>query len=243
MNGLGTERGWRGSWRGALLALSVAITSCVVSPQPSPPDPDPEIFGDGIAVNGAGTEDIADHLVFEAAAGTVVPAEGVVIATNLDTVDSPSTVAVRPDGSFSIALPGVAGDVVRFQVDQDGARSEPVDILVDATGQVADVVEDEPACLVLEPTRFVPLDGAGDERTIVVSNECVDTVRFDAPRLRRGLGPFTFSPTGTFEVAPGESGFITVRAVGEADENEDVLFLEVLEPVPTRRAITLTVPE
>ena len=70
----------------------------------------------------------------------------------------------------------------------------------------------------------------------------MSVLRFDNVSKRYDSGHHALTDV-SFEVAPGDSGFITVRAVGEADESEDVLFLEVLEPVPTRRAITLTVPE
>ncbi|MBK8940539.1 MAG: hypothetical protein IPM79_23730 [Polyangiaceae bacterium] len=233
---------WRLLKQGGLL-LSLSLASCVVSPQPSPPGEDPDLDGDGIDIVGAGTEDLNELLTFDAAPGSVDPAKGVVIVTNLERSDAPSRVVVRDDGSFSVALAGFPGDTVRFQVDQDGARSQPVDIAVDATGQVVDVVEDAPACLAIDPARFVALSGAGDAQSIVVRNECEVAVLIDAPRLRRGRGPFTFSPTGALSLEPGEAGFVTVRAVGAADEREDVLFFDVSAPEPARRAITLTVPE
>lgn len=229
------KRGW--------LALPLLVAACVVSPQPSPPADEPDLDGDGIDVIGTGTEDFSELLTFEAAPGSVEPAEGVVIVTNLERSDAPSRVAVRADGSFSVALAGFPGDTVRFQVDQAGARSQPVDIAVDATGQVVDVVEDAPACLTISPARYLPLSGAGDAVSLVIDNGCDVAVELGAPRLRRGRGPFTFSPTGPLTLQPGDSGFVTVRAVGAADELEDVLFLDVLSPEPARRAITLTVPE
>ncbi|NUP11331.1 MAG: hypothetical protein HOW73_35240 [Polyangiaceae bacterium] len=229
-----------------LLAAPLALVACVVSPQPSPPDPD--LSGDGIELLDPGTEELDGFLAFEAAPGSVTPAGGVVIVTNLDGTDAPSTVPVRDDGSFAVALPGFPNNVVRFQVDNDGARSEPIDLAVDATGQNASIVDDEPACLRIDPSRFLPLDGAGDTQTIVLTNDCADTIQIDAPRLRRGRAPISFSPTQPFDIAPGENGFVTVRALGEAEvpganETEDVLFFEIVGPTPARRAVTVTLPD
>lgn len=230
------------AWRRALLCLSFALSACVVSPQPSPPELEP-LLGDGIDLIDGGTEDLSDLMGFEAEPGSVIPATGSVIVTNLDTDDAPSTSVVRDDGSFSIALRAVPGDTIRFQVDQDGARSEPVDIAVDDVGQTSAVSEDAPSCLVIDPARFVALPGSGAARSIVISNDCTEAVRIASPRLRRGRGPFTFSPTQPILIEAGDVAFVTVRVAGTADESEDVLLLDILEPEIARRAITLTVPE
>jgi len=234
-----SAKGWS---RASVLAwLFPLLTSCVVSPQPSPPLP--ELDGDGIDVFGLGTEDFQELLTFEAEPGTVKPAEGFVIVTNLDRDDAPSAVVVRDDGSFSVALPGFPGDTIRFQVKQGDARSEPIDLLVDPSALFSTVAEDAPECLVIDPARFVALDGSGDARSIVIDNQCETSATFAAPQLRRGQGPFTFTPTSSMQIAPGARTIITVRATGTASESEDVLFLELIEPEATRRAITLTVPD
>lgn len=225
------------------LFAAVFAAACVVSPQPSPPATEPDLDGDGIDLIDLGTEDLSQLLTFEAGAGTVDPADGVVIVTNLDTTDSPSVVPVRDDGSFSVALNGIPGNVVRFQVRLDDARSQPVDLQVDPTGQTGTVLADEPACLVIEPARFLSLDDAPSTKSVLLRNQCEERVRIAAPRLRRGEGPFTFSPTATTDIPAGETLIMTVRAIGDAPEIEDVLLLDILEPAPSRRAITLTVPE
>ncbi|MFO0554788.1 MAG: hypothetical protein U0271_40805 [Polyangiaceae bacterium] len=235
----------RNSRLGLVFVTLVALFSagCVVSPQPSPPETDPELDGDGIDV-GVIPETVSEYISFDAAPGTVKPAEGVVIVTDLDTTEVPSTAVVRSDGSFSIALPGLPGHTYRFQVKQGDARSQPVDLVVDDTGTTAVLVEeDAPSCLVLDPGRYAPLDGEGDATTLLLRNDCGVPVRIAAPRLRRGQGPFVFSPTGALEIPASEVGFITVRAGGSGAETEDVLLLDVEEPVATRRAITLTIPE
>lgn len=241
MKGRANNKRRMGWLRAVVLALPL-LTSCVVSPQPSPPVDEPELDGGGIGVIGNAAEDFNQLLTFEAQPGTVVPADGVVVATNLDRTDAPSTVAVRADGSFAVALTGLPGHTVRFQVEQDSARSEPVDLEVDASGQTSTIVAGEPDCLVFEPERWVALDSFGDARSVVIRNDCEASVAFATPHLRRGEGPFTFTPTTSFELAPGASQVVTVRASGNDGEREDVLFLDVVQPVPARHAITLTLP-
>jgi hypothetical protein len=162
--------------------------------------------------------------------------------TNLETDDAPSFVSVQSDGSFSVALAGAPTDVIRFQVKQQ-ARSQPVDVRIDATAQAVALVKDTPSCFVIEPARHAPLDGAGDTLSLVLRNECETNVRVDTPRLRRGQASFSFSPTDSFSIEPGAVSFITVTRTSADGEVEDVLLLDVIEPEPTRRAITLSIPD
>lgn len=231
---------WAGAYGATLLALLTA--SCVVSPQPIPPADEPDLDGDGIGVVDTSAEDVQSFISFEAAAGTVDPAEGDVIVTNLETSDAPSIVSVASDGSFSVSLAGAPTDVVRFQVKQ-AVRSQPVDVRIDATAQAVEVVEDTPSCFVIEPARYAPLGGAGDTLSLVLRNDCETNVRIDTPRLRRGQASFTFSPTDSLDIQPGGVSFITVQRESSDGEVEDVLLLDVIEPEPTRRAITLSIPD
>ena len=68
-------------------------------------------------------------------------------------------------------------------------------------------------------------------------------MRIATPRLRRGQASFTFSPTDSLSIEPGGVSFITVQRESSDGEVEDVLLLDVIEPEPTRRAITLTIPD
>lgn len=219
--------------------LSALAASCVVSPQPSPPD---VIFdGDRLGLTAA-VELVSSAVGFEAQPGTVTPAEGEVLVTNLDTDDAPSTVKVRPDGSFTLAVPGIDGQTFRFQAKNGSARSEPFDVAVSLSGQGLSAAQVNPACLVLEPARWVALEGLGDARSIVLRNQCTGALSTKAPRLRRGLAGFSFSPTPPIQLGPGEQTTLTVRA-GEGPEVEDVMLLDVTAPFPLRRALTLTVPD
>ncbi len=219
--------------------LAALATSCGVSPQPSPPD---VIFdGEGLGLTPA-IELISSVVGFEAAPGTVTPADGEVIVTNLDTTGAPSVVTVRPDGGFTLAVPGIAGQTFRFQAKSGDARSEPFDLSVSLSGQGVSASQSEPPCVVFEPARWVSLDGLGDARSVVLRNQCAAAVSTKAPRLRRGLAGFSFSPTPPITLGPGEQTTLTVRA-GDGNEVEDVVLLDVTTPFPARRALTLTVPD
>lgn len=222
------------------LGLAAALAGCIVSPQPSPPEPELDGFGVGL---GPSPELLTDQITFTADPGTVDPAEGVVVVTNLETDDAPSLATVEPDGSFAIAVRGALGDTFRFQAKVASERSEPVDLRVDAQGLGLTPAEDALPCLVVEPATWIALDGGTDAQSLVVRNDCDVAVSVAAPRLRRGRGPFTFSPTSPLELAPGDATTITVRASGGGSEREDVLFLEIASPTPARRALTLTLPD
>lgn len=221
---------------GLLLAL---VGGCVVSPQPSPPD----IVFDGELVGlSRGVELVAAVAGFEAAPGTVDPATGVVVVTNLDNASAPSFAEVRPDGSFVLAVPGFAGQRFRFQAKDGDARSQPFDLRLSSAGDTALGLPAQPGCLVLTPRSWIRLDGPGDARSIVVGNQCPDAVSIAPPRLRRGLAGFTFSAASAIQLAPGAIATITVHA-SAGSEPEDLLLLDVTAPVPARRAVTLTVPD
>lgn len=219
--------------------LGALAAGCGVSPQPSPPDA--ILDGDRIGLT-PGVELVASVTGFAAEPGTVSPPRGKVLITNLDGSDAPSTTDVQPDGSFTIAVPGVAGQTYRFQVKDGDTRSQPYDLVVSSSGTTATNVELAPTCLVAKPARWAKLDGPGDALSIVLHNQCDTPVAIATPRLRRGLAGFSFSPTKPLDVAPGELATLTVHA-GGAGETEDVLLLDVTAPAASRRAITLTIPD
>lgn len=222
-------------------ACLLALAGCSISPVPSPPAEQPDLDADGLGVLGVESIDMFGFVSFDAQPGTVDPAEGTVVVTNLSNADAPSVVAVRSDGSFSIGLAALPLDVVRFQVVAD-TRSEPVDLTINATATGATIAEPVLECLVFEPGAWVGLELEDDARSITVRNDCDEDVELDAPLLRRGQAGFSFTPTAATTIAAGEVGFITVRSNGSAPEVEDVLFVDVLAPAVERRAITLSVP-
>ncbi|WP_234023691.1 hypothetical protein [Sorangium cellulosum] len=216
--------------------LAVLLGGCVVSPQPSPP----VIVLDGDLIASSPESMILRTTISVVGeAGAVDPPEGVIVATNLDTTDAPVVAEVNADGSFQVEVAATTAHVVRLQAKQEARRSEPVDVvLAGASG----TTPPELTCLAVEPDVWVSLDdGAAAE--VVVRNTCAEEVAFDAPRLRRGSSPFTVSVTAPFVVPAGGAMVVTVRADGDGEEREDVLFLEFTAPVIGRRALTLTIPD
>jgi hypothetical protein len=225
-----------------LLGLTALLLGCTISPVPSPPVDQPDLDEDGLSLNGPeSTVDLEGYVTISAAPGTVDPAEGVVVVTNLDTTDVPSQVAVRDDGSFSIAVVAAALQVLRLQVVAD-TRSEPIDLALNATASSFSVVVPVLDCLQLEPARWVGLESDQDSRSIALRNECEDTVQIDPPTLRRGQAGLSFAATTALEIEPGATAFITVNANGAGAEVEDVLLLDVVSPAVERRAITISIP-
>ncbi|MGK3964615.1 hypothetical protein WMF38_10615 [Sorangium sp. So ce118] len=231
-----------GDRRGAVVALlSVLLGGCVVSPQPSPPVRDPILDGGLVVVNGEPSV-LVTQISLEGMPGAVVPAEGLLVVTNLDTTDAPVLGEVNEDGSFLVTLTAATQEVLRLQVKQSERRSAPVDLLFAGSpaGSTERVLDHLP-CLEIEPRAWVALEGGA--RDIIVRNTCADDVSIEAPRLRREGGPFSVSPAAAFVVPAGESTLVSVRADGGGVEREDVLFLDVTAPEPGRRALTLTLPD
>jgi hypothetical protein len=222
------------------LPLAVLVAACGVSPQPSPPISDPPELDGGLVSIGVSPEGVTDSVSIYGGPGTVDPPEGVVVITNLETDDAPSIAPVQPDGSFEILLNGATSDILRLQVDADAGRSEPVDLRITGVDTGVEPAPIDFDCLVLEPALWLPLDGEGDVRSIVLENGCADAITIAAPRLRRGQAGFTFSPTAPLDLAAGASVTITVRAAAAQAEDEDVLFFEIVSPTAGRRAVTVT---
>jgi hypothetical protein len=219
--------------------LAAVAAGCVVSPQPSPPDL--VLDDDRIGLHPSPAL-VTTVINFEAAPGAVHPAEGVVVVTNLDTTEAPSFAKVQPDGSFAIAVPGQAGQTFRFQAKSGDVRSQPADFVVGTGGEAIDKAVEGPACLALDPARWIALGGISAARSIVIHNQCSDAVSLGAPHLRRGLAGFSFTPTTPVTIAAGGVATLTVKA-GAGAETEDVLLLDVTAPELSHRAITLTVPD
>lgn len=225
----------------AVLGALALVGGCGISPVPSPPEDAPTLDESGLSLLGVESLDQVGIISFAAAPGTVDPAEGNVIITNLSQANAPSVVSVSADGSFAVAVSAFPSHVLRFQVVAD-TRSEPLDLRVDNTGTTLTVVEPVVECLEISPARWLGLDGPTDATSIVIRNLCDVPVDLGPPQFRRGQAGFSFSPTNALSLAPSEVGFITVSANGSAAEFEDVLLIDVLAPEVERRAITVSIP-
>ncbi len=225
----------------AVLGALAVAGGCGISPVPSPPEDAPTLDENGLSLLGVESLDQIGIISFVAAPGTVDPAEGKVVITNLSESDAPSTVPVAADGSFAVAVSALPSQVLRFQV-VAGTRSEPLDLRVDNTGTALTVVEPVVDCFELTPARWLSLDGSDDSTSIVLRNLCDVPVELGAPTLRRGQAALSFSPTSALSLPPSGVAFITVSANGVAAEFEDVLLIDVLSPEVERRAITVSIP-
>ncbi|KYF81461.1 hypothetical protein BE11_36600 [Sorangium cellulosum] len=230
-----------GDRRGAVVALlAVLLGGCVVSPQPSPPVHEPILDGGLVGVPESFVQQ--DQVSLQGKPGAVEPAGGVVLVTNLDSLDAPVLAEVADDGSFTVTLTASEDHVVRIQAKQGERRSAPLDVVlagspISGTHRVLDHLP----CLEID--TWVSFEGGAGARDVAVRNTCAEDVAIEAPRLRRGAAPFSVSPAAAFVVPAGETGLVTVRADGGGVEREDVLFLDVTSPEPGRRALTLTLPD
>ncbi|MDI3284328.1 hypothetical protein [Polyangium sp. 15x6] len=223
-----------------LLAASLALGACIVSPQPTPPE-EPTLLAD--LVSTGGPMDMATTKRFVGEPGAVTPPRGNVVVTNLDTTDAPGVATVAADGSFDITVDGTEMHEFRVEiVGPDGLRSKPLDLVLNAAGSAYEPGPRPLAeCLVLDPAFSLSFDGAGDTRSLVVRNDCPDELSFLAPRLRRGQAAYGFDPTAPFVLAPGGAQTITVDVGSQANEQVDVLFVETTGAVRDRRPMTLFV--
>ncbi|WP_438029207.1 hypothetical protein [Sorangium sp. So ce233] len=211
-----------------------------MSPQPSPPVREPILDGELVGVPESFVQQ--DQISLLGQPGAVEPAEGVVLVTNLDSLDAPVLAEVDDDGSFLVTVTASEEHVLRLQAKQGERRSAPLDVVlagspISGTHRVLDHLP----CL--ETDTWVSFEGGAGARDVVVRNTCAEDVAIEAPRLRRGAAPFSVSPAAAFVVPAGETALVTVRADGGGVEREDVLFLDVTSPEPGRRALTLTLSD
>ncbi|WP_437736825.1 hypothetical protein [Sorangium sp. So ce1335] len=231
-----------GDRRGAVVALlAVLLGGCVVSPQPSPPVHDP-ILDAGLIVVPETIKVFQDQISLYGEPGAVEPAGGVVVVTNLDSLDAPVLAEVGADGSFLVTVTASEQQVLRMQVKQGERRSAPTDLLL-AGSPISGTHRTLDHLPCLEIDTWVSFEGGAGARDVLVRNTCDEDVAIEAPRLRRGAAPFSVSPAAAFVVPAGGTGLVTVRADGGGVEREDVLFLDVTSPEPGRRALTLTLPD
>jgi hypothetical protein len=225
-----------GSWLGA---------GCLGSPQPDPPNLDPSRLGT--------IPDVNMEIELVGAPGSATGSGDGLTATtttgglsvwfvNLDDAEPARTVAVAPDGSFSLSAVGVWGDEVRLQVRLGHERSEPHDVvLADPLGAAPRPLA---GCLRTTPSHELslgaaPSDGAQVEGDITIANDCADLVTLDWS-MRVPGSPFAIVAAPR-SLAPGEDGVVTVRFTASAGVRvaEEILFMRGSGPAEERRPFTL----
>ena len=223
----------------ALLALAASTPTpgCGFTPVPEPPNinpPDTTLI-EGIAERG----DL--HVLLEGSAGAVEP--GLVLwAVNLDSTEPPVTAVSEEDGSFSLTVAGTVEDELRLQVRSDEARSEPVDVVVEETGELHRSARME--CLRLAPPFDLDFETlAVDGRAtldVAISNDCTDEVIIDAARIRVEPSDYSVETAMPLSITAGGTAEIDVRLAPTAPGLiEELLLLGISAPEIERRPITL----
>jgi hypothetical protein len=162
-------------------------------------------------------------VTFEGAPGSTSNAD-LVRVTNLDSTEPVTVTSVRPDGSFTIAVPVASGNELRFQAVSDQARGEPIDVLYLDTGTLTPV--QRPDCVELDPGYELAFAGPSS-KPLGIHNTCTDAVVVSAPTTRLGLPDFSVSIVAA-TLASGDTLSATVTfAPAGAGEREDVLFLPI----------------
>lgn len=225
-----------------VLTLLAAFAGCDINPVPEPPSSAP--------VDPPDTEQVtlepdfmmgSDDVDVRGGPGAASPGHQV-WAVNLDGTAPPTVTDVNDDGSFAMTLSGFAGDELRLQVRLQERRSDPVDVIVPATGGPAIIAERPLAgCLLLDPPLELLLPKPeGTEppaAVLVIENRCDADVVLGDQRLRVASPVFAIEAADAV-IAPGGFGQVVVRAYGEPG-TEEVLLLHVDAPEAERRPVTL----
>jgi hypothetical protein len=153
--------------------------------------------------------------------------------TNLDNDNPPVDVVIAGDGSFAVSLSGDLVDELRFQTRSGRDRAQPIDMIWGSRTVMPaariECVQPEP--LQQQDFELVTVGGSAASRTIVVRNDCPDSVEVTAAGLRSvdsafALGnpeillPLSIDPaaeaTWTIDFAPAEMG-----------DAEEIFFLQL----------------
>ena len=158
---------------------------------------------------------------FQGEAGAA-PAGALVRVTNLDSENATVVTGASDDGSFSITIPVVDGDELRFEAVVGERRSEPSDALISGNR-----LEPSPrhACVALEPGFALELTGQSAGIVSVVSS-CDSEVTLANPSARLGLPDFELDTELPAVAAAGERVDLTILHPS-AGEGEDVIFVDV----------------
>lgn len=226
------------------LVIQLFTTACVGTETGNPAD-DPdythriEPTGVDTFVTEALTPAIPE-IVISGGPGSVMPARGNVFAWPLQNNLPPVVVPVMDDGSFSLGVPALVGDLIRLQVRAEASElSPPLDILASETGSGFTRFNTALSCLRTSPQLALQLD-VGREDAVIIENFCDETVVRSRARIRESVEGITLVDDEVLELPPGAQSTIRV-AFEEASASPANLLFSLREPVQELRAITLGV--
>jgi hypothetical protein len=223
----------------------------VATPMPEPPPDAPPTGPIDIASVGP-TKSIVESTAngeaheLDGKAGSV-PGLAVVRVTNLDSTAQAYSTTAFSDGHFSIEVPVVFGNELRFEWLLGDARPAPVDALFleNPLDQYGFLLQPSPRfdCAKLSP-GFVLDFGAAQSNTlsVQVDNQCPSELSIDAQSLRRMLPDFKSATIVPLTIPVGTSAILDVshtRASNAAAE--DTLFFNLTQGGATiRYPVTLS---
>ncbi|MCA9647504.1 MAG: hypothetical protein H6718_11125 [Polyangiaceae bacterium] len=224
-------------WAGWWLAASLTLLGCSISPQPEPPAEATPGFQQSLIT----IETTADGLRVAGTPGAVTGTAAQLRIYNLETADTRADAPVADDGSFSIDLPGIAGDDLRLQARSDLGISEPLDIT--GVGVAQNVVTPLGDCLTIKPRAEVDFGAVSisdfDVHEVEMVNECAQDVSLYGLGQLMGSPGFSFIVSADLTIPQGASrSFGIAFAPGRQGEHEDVVILS-FENDTERRPITM----
>jgi hypothetical protein len=229
-----------------LVGLCSAMVGCSISPQPEPPLINRErihLTSDGMSLTVTGDPEAVSPPGME----TTVTVIG------LDTPEDEMVIAVNDDGSFVAApfvvFPMAPAPEVRIFATVDGVRTEPIDLVANPDGTMADAFRPLEDCLVVPPTLLM---GEVSEEDIVVGqarieNNCIEPVilEFTVSREMTEFFPTLGSRGMIATVREGSSRNVGVTFEPEmgrgTGSREDIIFLQIsgMDGMAGRRLFTV----
>jgi hypothetical protein len=176
-----------------------------------------------------------------------VPGLALVRVTNLDSTEQAYSTTAFSDGHFSIEVPVVFGNELRFEWLLGDTRAAPVDALFleNPQDQYGFLLQPSPrfACVTLSP-GFVLDFGAAQRNTlsVEVDNQCQSELSIDSQSLRRMLPDFSPTTTVPLAIPVGTSATLDVSYTRTSDAAvEDTLFFDLTQGATTiRYPVTLS---
>ena len=163
--------------------------------------------------------------------GTVMPAEGTVLVTNLNTDEASVSETVKPDGTYSITVPGSVDDVFRSEVVGSETRSLPVDkqVILDGSAYLLVAPAQQFASCLSVPTLVEVSKG----ESLIIKNACSEAITFGAPSIRSGSA--SLISMDAFSVEAGSEVIVDVTVAMD----ESALLLFHTTGNQDRRAVTV----